>query len=55
MKLLDIYRSCDVTDFKLSVDCLEELSVFMQEDALEPLALSAPVAEEAVIMLLFPQ
>jgi hypothetical protein len=55
MKLLDIYRSCDVTDFKLSVDCLEEVSVFMQEDALEPLALSAPVAEEAVIMLLFPQ
>ncbi|ONM51260.1 GYF domain-containing protein [Zea mays] len=50
LKLLDIYRNCDVTDFKLSVDCLEELSVFMQEDVLEPLALSAPVAEEATIL-----
>ncbi|XP_062186822.1 protein ESSENTIAL FOR POTEXVIRUS ACCUMULATION 1-like [Phragmites australis] len=50
MKLLDIYRSCDVTDLKVPVDCFEEVSVFMQEDALEPLALSAPIAEEAGIL-----
>ncbi|KAL6647808.1 hypothetical protein ACP70R_015245 [Stipagrostis hirtigluma subsp. patula] len=50
MKLLDIYRTSNVTDFKIPVDCFEEVSVFMQEDALEPLALSAPVAEEAAIL-----
>ncbi|OEL16447.1 hypothetical protein BAE44_0022534 [Dichanthelium oligosanthes] len=50
MKLLDVYRSCDVTDFKIPVDCFEEVSVFMQENALEPLALSAPIAEEASIL-----
>ncbi|KAJ1287680.1 hypothetical protein BS78_02G029800 [Paspalum vaginatum] len=50
MKLLDIYRNCDVTDFKMPVDCFEEVSVLMQEDALEPLALSAPIAEEAAIL-----
>ncbi|RCV09430.1 hypothetical protein SETIT_2G027900v2 [Setaria italica] len=50
MKLLDIYRSCDVTDFKIPVDCFEEVSVFLQENALEPLALSAPIAEEAAIL-----
>ncbi|XP_062190603.1 protein ESSENTIAL FOR POTEXVIRUS ACCUMULATION 1-like isoform X2 [Phragmites australis] len=50
MKLLDLYRSCDVTDFNIPVDCFEEVSVFMQEDALEPLALSAPIAEEAAIL-----
>jgi hypothetical protein len=54
MKLLDIYRTCDLTSFKIPVDGFE-VSVFMQEEALEPLALSAPVAEEAVTMLLFPQ
>ncbi|CAN6202974.1 unnamed protein product [Urochloa humidicola] len=50
MKLLDIYRSCDVTDFKIPADCFEEVSVFFQENALEPLALSAPIAEEAAIL-----
>ncbi|KAF8732319.1 hypothetical protein HU200_016303 [Digitaria exilis] len=50
MKLLDIYRSCDVTDFKIPVDCFEEVSVFLEENALEPLALSAPIAEEAAIL-----
>jgi hypothetical protein len=53
MKLLDVYRSCDVTEFKIPVDCFEEVSVFLQESALEPFALSAPIAEEAVIMLFF--
>ncbi|CAN6181173.1 unnamed protein product [Urochloa humidicola] len=50
MKLLDIYRSCDVTEFKIPADCFEEVSVLFQENALEPLALSAPVAEEAAIL-----
>ncbi|KAL6880538.1 hypothetical protein ACP4OV_012103 [Aristida adscensionis] len=50
MKLLDIYRTSDVTNFKIPADCVEEVSVFMQEDALDPLALSAPVAEEAAIL-----
>jgi hypothetical protein len=51
MKLLDICRTCDLTSFKIPVDGFEEVSVFMQDEALEPLALSAPVAEEAVTML----
>ncbi|CAN6222392.1 unnamed protein product [Urochloa humidicola] len=50
MKLLDIYRSCDVTEFKIPADCFEEVSVLFQENALEPLALAAPVAEEAAIL-----
>ncbi|KAK3126337.1 hypothetical protein QOZ80_7AG0555060 [Eleusine coracana subsp. coracana] len=50
MKLLDIYRTCDLTNFKIPVDGFEEFSVFMQEEASEPLALSAPVAEEAALL-----
>ncbi|GJN24471.1 hypothetical protein PR202_gb12211 [Eleusine coracana subsp. coracana] len=50
MKLLDIYRTGDLTNFKIPVDGFEEFSVFMQEEASEPLALSAPVAEEAALL-----
>ncbi|CAM0905280.1 unnamed protein product [Alopecurus aequalis] len=51
MKLLDIYRTTShVTDFKMPFDVCEEVSAFMQEEMLEPLALSAPTAEEAAVL-----
>jgi hypothetical protein len=53
MKLLDIYRTTShVTDFKMPSDVCEEVSAFMQEEMLEPLALFAPSAEEAVKFIL---
>jgi hypothetical protein len=50
MKLLDIYRTSHVTDFKMPLGGCEELSAFMQEETLEPLALSAPTTDEVVIL-----
>ncbi|KAL5199019.1 hypothetical protein ABZP36_002531 [Zizania latifolia] len=50
MKLLDIYRTSHVTDFKMPLDGCEELPAFMQEETLEPLALFAASAEEAAIL-----
>jgi hypothetical protein len=50
MKLLDIYRTSHVTDFKMPLGGCEELSAFMQEETLEPLALSAPTTDEAAIL-----
>jgi hypothetical protein len=53
MKLLDIYRTTShVTDFKMPSDVCEEVSAFLQEEMLEPLALFAPTAEEAVKFIL---
>ncbi|KAM0848861.1 hypothetical protein ACQ4PT_054077 [Festuca glaucescens] len=51
MKLLDIYRTTShVTDFKMPSDVCEEVSAFLQEEMLEPLALFAPTAEEAAVL-----
>ncbi|KAG8100835.1 hypothetical protein GUJ93_ZPchr0013g37321 [Zizania palustris] len=50
MKLLDIYRTSHVTDLKMPLDGLGELSGSMQEETLEPLALFAPTVEEAAIL-----
>ncbi|RLN40501.1 uncharacterized protein C2845_PM01G26450 [Panicum miliaceum] len=47
MKLLEIYRSTDVTNFAMPLDDTEEISLW-QEDPMEPFALIAPTSEEAV-------
>ncbi|PAN44746.1 hypothetical protein PAHAL_9G067100 [Panicum hallii] len=49
MKLLEIYRSTDVTNFAMPLDDAEEISLW-QEDPMEPFALIAPNSEEAVIL-----
>ncbi|TKV91053.1 hypothetical protein SEVIR_9G070100v4 [Setaria viridis] len=49
MKLLEIYRTTDVRNFVMPLDDTEEISLW-QEDPMEPLALIAPNAEEAVIL-----
>lgn len=51
MKLLEIYRTTDVRNFVMPFDDTKEISLW-QEDPMDPLALIAPNAEEAVILLL---
>ncbi|OEL26218.1 hypothetical protein BAE44_0012763 [Dichanthelium oligosanthes] len=49
MKLLEIYRTADVRNFVMPLDDTKEISLW-QEDPMDPLALIAPNAEEAVIL-----
>ncbi|WVZ60729.1 hypothetical protein U9M48_010713 [Paspalum notatum var. saurae] len=50
MKLLEVYRTADVRNFVMPLDDADEISSLWEEDHLEPLALIAPNAEEAVIL-----
>ncbi|TVU44758.1 hypothetical protein EJB05_04214 [Eragrostis curvula] len=50
MKLLEIYRKTDVKNFEAPFPDTEEISSLWQEDPSEPLALTAPSAEEAAIL-----
>ncbi|KAJ1293375.1 hypothetical protein BS78_01G063200 [Paspalum vaginatum] len=50
MKLLEVYRTTDVRNFVTPLDDAEEISSLWEKDPLEPLALIAPNAEEALIL-----
>ncbi|KAK1276349.1 Zinc finger CCCH domain-containing protein 19 [Acorus gramineus] len=50
MKLLDIYRLTDVSNFRKPLEGFVQVSSLTQEEPLEPLALSAPTSDESVIL-----
>ncbi|GJN23139.1 hypothetical protein PR202_gb10760 [Eleusine coracana subsp. coracana] len=50
MKLLEIFSKTDVGDFVTPLPDIEETTSLWQEDPAEPLALTAPIAEEAAIL-----
>ncbi|KAJ3707129.1 hypothetical protein LUZ61_010834 [Rhynchospora tenuis] len=50
MKLLDVYRTTDLKNFKLTVDGFPEVTSLTEKEPFEPFALSAPTSEEAMAL-----